>query len=384
MHKIGLIQKVITVTLLLGITTVLYLYTSGYRLEREKDNTIDIEKTGMVSAKSLPEGASVYIDGKLITATNDTIPGVKQGLHQLKIVKKGFVEWNKDIEVYEALVTDVTAILIAQSPKLEPLTTTGARNPIISPSLKYIAYFSNDNETPGIWVIPLNNGLTFFRSNPTVVMQDTKFTKYSQGNSITCSPDEKKLLIEGAEKTYYLVDLATNTAETILDPEEINLDWETKLKKKRELFLEKIIVEDDYIKETAKSDDVLWSPDEKKFLYKTEEGTKVQYKVYNMEDPLPIGEKKDNFLFEIEKTEIPPIISWYSDSFHLLLVRGDIENSKSGNISIIRIDGTNETEIYNNTLHSNYVYNAPSGDKVIILTTFKSGDQTDLYTISIR
>jgi hypothetical protein len=55
-----------------------------------------------------------------------------------------------------------------------------------------------------------------------------------------------------------------------------------------------------------------------------------------------------------------------------------------GKVSIIRIDGTNKVEVYSNTLYSDDVYTSVNGDKLIILTTFKSGDQTDLYTLGIR
>ena len=74
---------------------------------------------------------------------------------------------------------------------------------------------------------------------------------------------------------------------------------------------------------------------------------------------------------------IAPLLRTYWD-WHV------IENEKRGFIILIRIDGTNKTEIYNNTLLSDQVYSAPGGDKLIILTSFKSGDQTDLYTVSIR
>jgi hypothetical protein len=35
-------------------------------------------------------------------------------------------------------------------------------------------------------------------------------------------------------------------------------------------------------------------------------------------------------------------------------------------------------------LYSDRAFSTPGGDKIIILTSFKSGDQTDLYTVSIR
>jgi hypothetical protein len=105
--KIRFLDTFLTAIIIVGITTLLFLYTSGYRLSKGKEKVVDLNKTGMISAKSIPDGASVYLDGKITTATNDTIAGVKPGIHTLKIVKKGFVEWQKDVEVFEQLVTDM-------------------------------------------------------------------------------------------------------------------------------------------------------------------------------------------------------------------------------------------------------------------------------------
>jgi hypothetical protein len=106
--------------------------------------------------------------------------------------------------------------------------------------------------------------------------------------------------------------------------------------------------------------------------------------VYNMEKPIPVGEKAENIVFTTKATDPQPKISWYSDSFHLILTDNYTSTTNKGTISLIRIDGTNKTELYNNTLYSDQVFSAPSGDKIIMQTSFKSGDQTDLYTISIR
>jgi hypothetical protein len=347
---------------------------------------IDMERTGMIGGKSIPDGASVYLDDKLVTATDDTIAGVKPGMHNIKVVKKGFLEWNKEIEVYEQLVTDITAVLITQSARLEPLTNTGAKFPSISPSLTKVAYFSFDDEKPGISLIPLTGvNLGLFKTNPTVVIEDTQYTTYSTGEEIIWSPDENNLLIKSSNGTHYLIDLASNSAQTTLNPEEILAEWKEELREKREDFVNNsVFVVPEDIMEIALSEEASWAPDEKKFLYTKEEGDQIQYWVYNFEVPIPVGEKTESLVFSTDKNSPQPNVSWYTDSFHLILVEGDVENEKTGTVSLIRIDGTNKTEIYNNTLYSDVALSSPGGDKIIIVTSFKSGEQTDLYTVSIR
>jgi hypothetical protein len=383
--KIRFLETFLTVVIIMGITTILFLYTSGYRLSRGKEKPLDLNKTGMISAKSIPDGASVYLDGKITTATNDTIPGVKPGIHNLRIVKKGFVEWQKDIEVFEQLVTDMTAVLVSQSPRLEPLTNTGAKFPAISHTLNKLAYFSNDDEKPGIWIIPLSgsNALNIFRSNSTIAIQNTKYTKYSEGKSIEWSPDEKQLLTEANNNSWYLIDLETNTAQTTTSPEITRKAWSEILIKKRTDLIDKLELPEN-IKQLALSPKTVWSPDDKKFLYTVQNGNQLDYRIYNMEKPLPVGERSETLAFTTNSNDRQPKISWYSDSFHLIVVEGDVEKNQKGIISLVRIDGSNKIEAYNNTLFSDTVYSVPGGDKVIIVTSYKSDGQTNLYTIAIR
>ncbi len=380
-------QTILTATILFGITTVLYLYTSGYRLDRSQDDKINLEKTGMIGAKSVPEGAAIYVNDKLMSATNDTIAGLNPGVYTLKIIKNGFVPWMKDVEILPELVTDVTAVLVSQSARLEPLTNTGAKAPSMPTSLSKIAFFSKDPESPGVWVMPfIDTGISFFKSNAVNVLEDTFYKKYSDGVSIEWSPDEKNLLIQTmSEPTseFYVVDLDTNTAQTTESPELMRQTWAQELMEKRADFLQKIDIPED-MREIATSDKAFWSPDNKKFLYKIEKDSKIEYKVYNMEKPIPVGEKKDNLVFTTSALDPQPQISWYADSFHLILTEGYDAEKNTGAIHIIRIDGTNKTEIYKSTLMSDKVFSAPSGDKLIILTKFKSMDQSDLYTVGIR
>ncbi len=380
-----IIQSVLTALILIGATSGLYLYTSGYRLKKNGGEKVDLTQTGMVSVKSLPDGANVYLDGQLKTATDGTVSGIEPGKHSLGIIKNGFVTWNKEIEVFSELVTDVTAILISQSPRLEPLTNTGARFPVISPTLNKIAFFSKDGSAPGVWVIPLTGeALNIFRSNPYVVLEDGPNNFYSRGKSIQWGPEEDALLVEDQDGNFVIVDLEDGgLVQKTSNPRLVKDEWAEVLFDKRTVFIERLDIPED-LKEIAVGQDALWAPDEKKFLYKTKVEETIEYRVYNMEKPIPVGENVESVVFTTNVSEKQPKVTWYADSFHLILAELDSQNEGRGKISLIRIDGTNRTEIYSNTLYSEDVFSAPGGDKLVILTSFKSGEQTDLYTVGIR
>jgi hypothetical protein len=382
------IQTLATLVVLFGATTAIFLYTSGWRLTKDGSNPIDFKRTGMISVRSLPEGASVYINEILKTATNDTVSALDPGTYNLRITKNGYVTWEKDVAVFAELVTDITAVLVPQSPRLEPLTNTGARMPAISHSLNKIAYFSKDTTNPGIWITNLTaGGLSLFRSERYVAIEDTFNTIFSEGKNIEWSPNEQELLILDDKDTYYLVNILTKTTQSTTSPETIRTRWETDLLKKRTDFIQKIDMPQEMIP-VATSSQSIWSPDDKKFIYTKEkdtpEGRKIEYRVYNMEKPIPVGEKVDSLVFETGTNDEQPAVSWYGDSFHLILVNGNIEEESRGIINLIRIDGTNKTEIYNGIMHSKNVYSTPTGEKLIFSTSFRSNGQTDLYTVGIR
>lgn len=380
------LKSIITTIVLVVVTMGIFLYTAGYRFTRNKDTkTVDIKQTGMISAKSFPEGANVYLNGELKTATNGVISGLQPGKYNLRIIKNGFVVWDKEVQVFPELATDITAVLVSQSPRMEPLTNTGAKEPTISPSLNKIAFFSGDGNAPGVWVIPLNgDALSLFRSNPYVVLEDTPTRFYSKGKSIAWSPDEKSLLVEVSKTDgYYLVDLSNGKSQAVQDPVKLQQEWAEKLTQKRLDFIEKLDIPSD-LRQIATATTTVWAPDEKKFLYTVKNGDKIEYKVYNMEKPIPVGESVESTVFVTNAADTQPAISWYADSFHLLLTEMDAKNANRGMVSLVRIDGSNKVELFNNNLYSNRVYSSATGDKIILLTSFKSGDQTDLYTVGIR
>lgn len=381
-------SKLLIIILILGSTTLLYLFLAGWRPNligsRSTPTSIGVKQTGMISAKSDPQGASVYLDGKLTTATNNSLSGIEPGKHKLKIVKNGYVDWEKDIEVFPELVTDITAVLVSQTPRIEPLTNTGAKTPTLSYSLEKIAFFSKDTEAPGVWVQDLNgSSLNIFRNSARNILKDNNFVNYSNGVSLVWSPEEDQLLIELENSKFYLLDINSNNVTPVAKPNDLKDSWKNKIDKKRLDFISQLNLPSEITK-IASAVDTQWSPDNKKFLYKVQEGDKYIYKIYNMEKPLPVGEQIETLVFEYPQSSQQPKISWYSDSFHLILTEFYTENDKKGKISIIRIDGTNKIEIYNNTLFSDLVYSTPGGDKIIILTSFKSTGQTDLYTLGIK
>ncbi|MCG2686342.1 PEGA domain-containing protein [Candidatus Parcubacteria bacterium] len=377
--KRGAIATLGTLASLVIITWGIILFAKGYRIDFLRK---EVRRTGMISVRSYPDGAKVYLNGELVAVTDDSIASLKPGRYHLEIRKEGFTVREKEVPVFEELVTDIEALLISRTPRLEPLTQTGARSPALSSSRDKIAFFSPGGEKSGLkmltlsWDAPLN----LFRATSPLLLQDTPSTVFSIGEKILWAPDDSSLLIQMNERGFYELPLnqsrngreplATSSAEPALS------QWGEKIEDQRILFLEKKQIRPD-LAQTAIAPPTLWSPDEQKFLFKKETEGKIEYRVYSLEDPLPVGAERETTALRVDPdSDIK--VSWFSSNNHLILVEG------SGTVSLIEIDGGNRTEVFTGTLASRNVFPTPAGDKLIILTTFNPNEEPNLYAVGLR
>lgn len=132
-------------------------WAKGYRFNFGEKGP-ELTGTGLLVASSDPKGAQVYLNGKLTTATDDTL-NLPPGSYQVEIKKDGFLPWKKKLEVVTELVTQTTAKLFPSVPNLTPLTFTGAKDPYPSPDGQKIVYRvdSAANEAKnGLWILELS------------------------------------------------------------------------------------------------------------------------------------------------------------------------------------------------------------------------------------
>jgi len=372
---------------IVGLTTAslaVILFAKGYRLSLP---TKELKATGMISAKSYPEGAKVFLNGKLVTVTNNPITALNPGTYQLKIYKEGYFTWEKAIPVYEELVTDVDALLVSSTPKLEPLTNSGVSLMAISSDKSKVAYCTSTGEKPGIWILYLASGspINLFRTKSQLLLADTPKAAYSLAEALTWSPDDSELLIQMNEGGYFLAKGVGNSSlslSPISNPSETHKRWERDQLKKRLSFLETVTKKleiPEPILQAATASSTLWSPSERKFLYRKGAQDSVEYHTYSLEDPTPVGQETRDFLTLRIKPESEETTRffWYSDDRHLVTLEQDHL------LSLIEIDGANKVAVFAGPLKSPEVTATPSGDKLVILTSFNPNLESSIYTLSL-
>jgi len=380
-----------TLTLIVSTTTIIFLWAKGYTINRE---TKKVEKVGMISVKSLPDGARIFLDGNLALATNTTLGNLKGGTYKLRLEKDGYSSWEKDVPVKEELVTFVDVVLIPRSVEIKPLTTSGVNYPVINSNkdkIYFIAKVNSDLDTPqksGLWALDLNSSIfNIFKTAASLIFPDTKTLAYSSADLLDLSPSDNQMLIKMNEKGYYLADLSGTdlpVATTTAVPTQNNWQKQVLAKKKTLSDKYKLGVP---LSEISTDPNTIWSPDEKKFVYKkkNEKGDSWQFYVRNLSDPLGVGEENEYLVATVSldsKTEF----GWYPDSKHLITSECDSAKQPcvSGSIHLVEIDGTNNTQIYSGSMSLGSVFPTPDGSKIIILATFNQSAPPNLYAISLR
>ena len=344
------------------------LYASGFRLDLSQGG---FAKTGMILAKSVPDGAKVFLDEELSGATDSTIGSLKPGSYHLKIEKEGFLSWEKDVEVKEELVTSVTALLPPRSPSLTAITQNGAKLVTASASGEKAAFLSGSK----LYLLSLNSSfLGFLRIRPQEIAKETSDFPFSKVTRIEFSPNEDQLLlIAGSKGNLFPIRIGA-TAAGVSSVTTLRTQWQNLVKEQRADAVKTLEITEEF-KDLALALTSVWSPDERKFLYEKAEGGKRQFWVANFTDPLPVGDETNRKVLETENKSLK--LFWMANSQNFIFI-------EDSTVSILDRDGSNKREIFTGTLAEKIALSSTDLAQVIILTSISSKSSANLYGISLH
>jgi hypothetical protein len=211
-------NKRILITLLSGATIVLgsliaIQFAKGYR--PTSDGTIS--GTGLLSATSDPQGAQIYLNGKISNKVTDDTVNMDPGDYKIEIKKEGYTTWTKDIKITQELVTETNAHLFRTVPTLTPITFSGAKNIVPSPDGQKLAYniaSPSAQQKAGLYVMDVTDRPISFSKGPRLVAENLGRIDFATAK-ILWSPDSQQILAS-FEKTNYLLNASQeNPPETI-------------------------------------------------------------------------------------------------------------------------------------------------------------------------
>lgn len=369
------------------------LYATGYRLEFGGDGTGNIkfvEGTGLVVVTSHPDGARVFVDGKLRTATNNTID-LLPGEYLVEITKDGYIPWKKKIIVKKSLVSEAGARLIPSAPKLEAVTTIGVSNVIMDASSSLLAYTvaSASAEKNGIYVFNMNSGpLVFLGASGTQIISDL-LDNFSSAQ-LSFSPDGRQLLAK-LPKSYYLLTTSglnnapqdvTSTLDLVKD------DWAIQQAEADKKLLDSL---PRALRTPAKTyfKDMKPSPDNNKILYTASQSATLEPII---KPPIPsVNSTPDQrtivagkvYVYDIKEDKNYMVgdssnnYLWHADSRHLVY-------AQDKKVNILEYDGGNQTTVFNGDFVDEAIFPWPNGSGVAIVYRLSASAPYNIYRIGLQ
>ena len=428
-----LLITILVIAFLIGGTTLAIKIAKGYRPNLKVKK---LQGTGLLASNSVPKGATVFINDKLTTATDDT-QNLPPGEYKIRIAKDGYISWEKTLILESELVTQTNARLFPSVPDLKPLTFSGATNLTPSPDGQKIAFVVENATTGtknGLYVIDLLDRPLGFKSDPRQITRNSQKYNYREAE-LTWSPDSQELiatfdednLLLNASNFNDLTDIKDITARLPV----ILKEWHLELNKD---YLERLHKLPDFMQQVAtqSADLVFFSPDEEMLMYTATASAAIPE---NLIPPLPASstqlenrnlepgsiyvyhiEEDKNFLIsegfgtpgvqspvgsELRRSSEPSIsltalsrryspfktqtIQWFPDSRHLIKVLEDLP-TQAGKIDIIEYDNTNHQTIYAGPFENAFAYPWPNGNRLIILASLNGGSNLppNLYSINLK
>lgn len=251
-----------------GGTYLMIRYAQGYR--PTKAGTI--KGTGLLSANSFPTAAEVYINGKLTTATDNTL-NLDPNSYDVEIKKDGYHTWSKKLQITAELVTETNAQLFPTSPSLEPLTYTGALQAIPSPDgtkLAFTVASASAVAKNGLYVQDLSvSPISLNKTARQIARTETNYDYTT--SSYTWSPNGSEVLVAFKSGAHILLDatrfndLADLKDVTVRLPQILS-EWELELAREERTQLLKL---PDFMATiaTESATNIYFSPDNKRLLY---------------------------------------------------------------------------------------------------------------------
>jgi hypothetical protein len=377
-------------------TYIVTLLARGYR-PNLKGNNLTLNATGILSATSKPKGASVYINDKLTTATDDTV-NLSPGNYLLKIAKDGYLSWQKSIIIKKEIVYQSDAQLFRSSPDLRPVTLSGAINPVISPDYSKIIYSvasasaSLDN---GLYLIELNDTpLSLSKNTPRQIAPNYPGIDWSKATFVF-SPNSRQVLATFTNASYLLNLDSAITRSLLSDATSklplIKIDWKNQESDLVQIRLSHLpeglrnLVSTDsarYISFSSSDDKVLYlsatdsslpqniitPPPAQSTQTQNRQLQKGNYYVYDIKDDT-------NFFIGPQTTIINPF--WMPNSDNLVFVVNQA-------IIAVDYDNTNKVTLFAGNFNPDVVSPWADGTKITTLTAAYLGAPQNLYAITVR
>lgn len=379
-------------------TYIVSIFARGYQINLSHEGPA-LQATGLLSATSKPKSASVFINDRLTTATDDVI-NLAPGDYTVKIAKDGYLPWQKNISIKKEVVYQTEAVLFRSVPELSPITQSGAINPTLSPDGSRIIFAvasasaSRDN---GLYLIETSDNLIPLTKNtPRQIAANSALADWSKA-TFTFSPNSRQLLASfKAGNIHYLLPLdSAITSKNLVDVTAklptITEEWQADEAQIIQSRIDRLPNELKTVVSTDSAKNLVFNSTEDKIFYVARvdhtlpatittpppaQSTQLQsrqikannFYVYDLKDDT-------NFLLGTKSSQFEPL--WLPNSSYIIY-------AENGSIKAVDYDGTNKLTLFVGKFQPNAYFPWSDGSRIITLISAYNGAPENLYSISLK
>ena len=407
-----------------------------------------LQGAGLLATNSTPTGAEVFINGKLVTATDDTLY-LEPGRYAVELQRDGYTTWKKEMEIKAELVSHTNATLFPIAPSISRLTFTGVDAVSPSPDGQKILYYTASQSAQkknGLYILEMSNNLPLsLDRGPRQIAEDVPALNLAEADFIW-SPDSSQVMIISPEKELLLPvngnsDLRSLT-DTSFQRKQILSEWEAEIYLKERQYLGEFPPEVIQVA-TQSAKNVYLSPDKKRILYTaTASANLPENLITALPAPDNVAQQRtltpgDIYVYDREEdknykiaTEPPKTTAMFKQllstdlftnraldyasspsAFTRLQATESAKTVKIFNqyytslytetmqwfpdsrhllfvqdnaVKIVEFDGSNVINLYSGPFEKNFVYPWPDGSQMLIETSFSPDAPPNLYAIELQ
>lgn len=380
-------------------TILVTLYIQGYRLNlnRQDPNSKLLKTTGILAVTSLPKSAAVYLDNKLVASTDNSLT-LDPKNYQLKIVKDGYLPWQKNYQIKPEVVFTTSANLFKSVPNLEPITISGAINPKLSSDGKIIVFAVNSaaaSKDNGLYLYETNSNLNLIKANPRQIAPNFPPLDWAKA-VFEISPNNRHALAYFGTATYSfdLSDNLTSKSLTLLDSKEIlalKKAWQDQNDSLLANELNKLPSNLQPFVTSSSANSLIFNSSKDKLIYQASQDTILGFQV---KPTMPARSTQTetrqiktgqlyvydliddtNYFLADGKNILRP--QWIPDTDNLIFI-------KDNQIYVQDYDSTNSQVIFAGNFDQHILSSTSDGKKLILLTSPYPGASQNLYTVTVR
>lgn len=376
----------VTTLIIVPLLTIgVILFARGYRPDL---TTKKIEPTGILAATSHPDGAQVWVDDVMKTATNNSI-NLPPGTYNIKIKKEGFQPWTKTLVIDKETVTRANPYLFATIPILKPATTAGVISPVLAPSQDKLVYISQDQNIPQLMFLDLTESpLGLSAKEPRILINNLQTPTKSL--KLSWSPDSRQILLQASSSARLLDINSTAISEVSISLPNLLNDWD---KRRQEQYHRQLNLLPEDLKSllATTSAQISWSSNDKKILYTA---TASAVLPNHLIPPIPGSSTQTQtrqlnpgttYIYDLEEDR-HFAIGQTTENWHWYPTGNHVYKLDSNSVTIKEYDNGNSTVVFAGPIFENFAIPFPSGKQLLVLTNPNPASSTlpNLYSVNLK